>query len=456
MALKSASPAALQILDEIGLGDLPSGWDIIRIEELLSQDRGISVGVMYPGDHDPAGIPLIKAGDLASSRINPNPEFYITPQKHHEYRRTQLGGGELLISLVGDVGRCAIVPAEMAGWNAARAIAVLRFADPSVAGFVRVCLMSAPLQHLMQAWATTTVQATLNLKEIRQIPLPWPPNEQRKAIAHILGTLDDKIELNRSMNETLEAIVRALFKSWFIDFDPVRAKAEGRALGLPKPLTDLFPDSFEDSELGEIPKGWKVCPFTESVEVIGGGTPKTSVAEYWEGDLPWFSIVDAPVDSNIFVINTEKRITQKGLNNSAARLLPEGATIISARGTVGKLAIVGVPMAMNQSCYGLCGIEAGAAFTYFAARSLVLMLKQNSHGSVFDTITRDTLAGVSLIMPTRAVLNAFEKVANPFMQRIKSNLFESRSLSTLRDLLLPKLTSGELRVAEQIVAEAAS
>ena len=109
MAAKSASPAALQILEEAGVIDLPKEWDIVRLESLLCDDRGISVGVMYPGDHDPAGIPLIKAGDLAGSRINPKPEFRITTDKHREYRRTELAGGELLISLVGDVGRCALL-----------------------------------------------------------------------------------------------------------------------------------------------------------------------------------------------------------------------------------------------------------------------------------------------------------------------------------------------------------
>ena len=136
MAAKSISPAALQILEEIGVIDLPKDWDVIRVESLLSDDRGISVGVMYPGEHDPAGVPLIKAGDLAGSRINPRPEFRITLDKHREYRRTELAGGELLISLVGDVGRCAVVPPVMAGWNAARAIAVLRLKEPEDAAFV--------------------------------------------------------------------------------------------------------------------------------------------------------------------------------------------------------------------------------------------------------------------------------------------------------------------------------
>nr|WP_281720051.1 restriction endonuclease subunit S [Nitrosomonas nitrosa] len=284
------------------------------------------------------------------------------------------------------------------------------------------------------------------------LPVRLPPPDEQRAIAHILGTLDDKIELNRRMNETLEAIARAMFKSWFIDFDPVRAKASGeppesicRRLRLTPDLLALFPDRFVDSELGEIPEGWEVKPFSETVQIIGGGTPKTSVSEYWGGDIPWFSVVDAPAESDVFVIDTEKKITQTGLDDSSARILSAGTTIISARGTVGKVALVGVPMAMNQSCYGLRGLDGGSFFTYYATRELVSTLKQHSHGAVFDTITRNTFAGVSVVT-FQPVVTAFETVVTPLMEKIKANSVQGRTLAELRDTLLPKLLSGELRV----------
>ena len=286
-------------------------------------------------------------------------------------------------------------------------------------------------------------QPTTSLKAIN---IPLPSLAEQRAISHIISTLDDKIELNRKMNQTLEAMARAIFKSWFVDFDPVHAKAEGRDLGLPPDLAALFSDRFEDSELGEIPKEWAPRPFSESVEIIGGGTPKTSVPDYWDGSIPWFSVVDAPNDGDIYVVNTEKKITQAGLDNSSTQLLPEGTTIISARGTVGKVALVGIPMAMNQSCYGLRGIESGPSFTYFATRTLVALLKQHGHGSVFNTITRATLAGVTFVSPPKKILEAFEPVVAPMMRRIKSNVIESRILAALRDALLPKLLSGEIRV----------
>ncbi len=159
-------------LADAGVEELPSDWDVVTLGDLFTEDRGIAVGVMYPGDHAPDGVPLIKAGDLNGNIINPQPDFRISKDKHQEYRRTALEGGELLMTLVGNVGQCAVVPPRMAGWNTARAVAVMRLADPSETHFVQQCLLSRPLQHLMDVWCNTTVQATLNLKEIRQLPLP--------------------------------------------------------------------------------------------------------------------------------------------------------------------------------------------------------------------------------------------------------------------------------------------
>jgi restriction endonuclease S subunit len=191
-----------------------------------------------------------------------------------------------------------------------------------------------------------------------------------------------------------------------------------------------------------------VQPFSDTIEIIGGGTPRTSVAEYWNGDIPWFSVVDAPTGSDVWVVDTGKKITGEGVEKSSTRVLPVGTTIISARGTVGRVALVGVPMAMNQSCYGIIG-KAGAYgfFTYFAARELVISLQQHAHGSVFDTITRDTLAGVSVALPPTALIEAFEDTVRATLERLRSALIQSSTLTALRDTLPPKLISGELRVA---------
>ncbi|WP_339138056.1 MAG: restriction endonuclease subunit S [Candidatus Electrothrix sp. GW3-4] len=310
------------------------------------------------------------------------------------------------------------------------------------------------------------------------LPVLVPPEKEQKAIAHVLGTLDDRIELNRRMNETLEAMAQALFKSWFVDFDPVidnalasgkeipeelseRAKARA-ALGdkrkpLPEEIRSLFPDEFAYSDvMGWIPKGWEGTIFNELIELTGGGTPKTSVDEYWNGDIPWFSVVDAPRPADVFVVDTEKHITQLGVDNSSTKILPVGATIISARGTVGKCALVGRPMAMNQSCYGIRGKRGlSDSFIYFAVRQQVEHLQRGGHGSVFNTITRDTFKIIKVANGRVELTQKYEESVKPFLDKILLNNIQHGNISALRDTLLPKLLSGELRIpdAEKMVEE---
>jgi type I restriction enzyme S subunit len=271
-----------------------------------------------------------------------------------------------------------------------------------------------------------------------------PPLHEQRAIAHILGTLDDKIELNRRRNQTLEAMARALFKDWFVDFGPVHAKMEGREPYLPDEVWKLFPDRLDDEGM---PEGWKMQPLSELLTILGGGTPKTSVEEYWGGDIPWFSVVDTPSGSDVFVVATEKAITAPGLAGSSARLIPKGTTIISARGTVGNLAIAGREMTFNQSCYGLRGNDnAGDYFVYLTAQQMVDQLKSMAHGSVFSTITRRTFDAIHCPVPPPVVLATFEGLVTGWFSAVLSGVEECRTLARLRDTLLPKLISGDLRI----------
>ncbi|MFC1783588.1 restriction endonuclease subunit S [Planctomycetota bacterium] len=293
-----------------------------------------------------------------------------------------------------------------------------------------------------------SVFPNLSRSDIESFKITWFDEKTRYAIAHILGTLDDKIELNRRMNETLEAMARAIFKSWFVDFDPTRAKAAGKKpQGMNPETAQLFPNRFQDSPLGKIPKGWKVGAISELVEIIGGGTPKTSVPEYWSGDIPWFSVVDAPNNTDVFVIETEKKVTSAGVENSSTKILPEDTTIISARGTVGKCAVVGKPMAFNQSCYGLRPKNhKGCYFLYFLIRNAVDDLQRSGHGSVFNTITRNTFETIDIPLPDSKIIEKFDQMVKDVLARIKTNLKETITLAALRDALLPKLLSGEIRI----------
>ena len=302
-------------------------------------------------------------------------------------------------------------------------------------------------KYEIQASASGSAQPILNKSAFGQLSILLPPLPEQCAIAHILGTLDDKIELNRRMNETLEEMARALFKSWFVDFDPVRAKMEGREPYLLPEVWALFPDRLVPSELGDIPAGWEVGFLDDMIEILSGGTPRTSVAAYWNGDIPWYTAKDAPSPSDVFVLDTERTITQAGVANSSTKILPVGTTIITARGTVGRLACLGLPMAMNQTCYGIRGTPGYPDFfTYWNVRMTVDELQTRTHGTIFDTITRETFRLIETPLPPAGLAKAFEVMIDSVMRRILCNLYESRTLVAQRDALLPKLVSGEVRV----------
>ena len=274
------------------------------------------------------------------------------------------------------------------------------------------------------------------------------PDEQR-AIAGVLGALDDKIEQNRRTARALERLARAIFRAWFVDFEPVKAKASGATSfpSISQAVFDSLPTRFVDSEIGPVPEGWEVKALSSVCTLVGGGTPKRSESAYWGGDVPWYSVKDAPSEGEIWVINTSERITDHGLANSAARIVPKGCTIISARGTVGKLAMAGTAMAFNQSCYGLLpGNGKSFGHLHLLLQAAVGQLQQRTHGSVFDTITRATFDGLMVAKPKGDVVSAFEVVVAPLLDVLLASLQETSKVAEMRDYLLPKLVSGNVRV----------
>jgi len=278
----------------------------------------------------------------------------------------------------------------------------------------------------------------LNRNHLHQarVLVPSDPNEQR-AIAHILGTLDDKIELNRRMNETLEAMARALFKSWFVDFNPVRAKVEGRDPGLPKPLADLFPDSFEDSELGEIPKGWKPSNVGKHFDLTMGQSPPGSTYNESGDGLPFFQ------GRTDFGFRFPSR---RVFCTAPTRLAKVGDTLVSVRAPVGDVNIAIEPCAVGRGVAAVRHLSGSRSFTYHAMHNLGEHFgKFEAEGTVFGSINKTDFERLPFVAPPQAVLDRFERLAWPIDDRVESNEVESRTLAALRDTLLPKLLSGALR-----------
>ncbi len=266
---------------------------------------------------------------------------------------------------------------------------------------------------------------------LEQVEFIFPPLQEQKSIASILSALDDKIELNLQMNKTLEEMAMALYKHWFVDFGP-------------------FQDGeFVTSELGEIPKGWEVKGILELTDLLSGGTPKTKIAEYWDGTVNWVSAKDIGNGGNIYISDTEKKITEKGVENSSTKILPSDTVILVARGSVGKFGMIAKPMAMNQSCYGLFSKgEFSQGLVYLMCSNLIEQFKRVSYGSVFDTITTSTFKATKVVSPPSAVIKELKGLIDPLFIELKNNIFENQTLTQLRDTLLPKLISGEVHVKE--------
>jgi len=325
--------------------------------------------------------------------------------------------------------------------------------------FIYACIRHS-LDRLL-ALTSGSVFPSLSTGDFNAFGIPWPDDRRRSHIVRNLRALDDKIELNRRMNRTLERTAQALFKSWFIDFDPVRLKAEGdpTAGGLPDHLAALFPDRLVDSELGEIREGWEVKAIGDAVRCVGGATPSTKNPEYWDGGTHPFvtprdlSRIDCPV-----VLTSERKITDAGVEQISSRQLPVGTVILSSRAPIGYLAITAVPVSVNQGAIAMiCDQDLPNVFVLHWTEANMEIIKSRAGGTTFAEISKRAFRPIPVIVPPRGVLDAFMEHAGPLHQRIETNAWQNRRLVAIRDTLLPKLLTGEIEVpaAEATVEEVA-
>jgi len=432
----------------------PSGWAPIRLGAICTKigsgatPRGGSEVYSEKGPYA-----LIRSQNIYNDGFHRDGLAFIGEEHAARLGNVEVLRDDVLLNITGDsVARCCQVDPSVLPARVNQHVAIVRPDSGKLAPrFLRYVLVSPEMQIKLLSWAGsggTRNALTKGMIESFEVLAPVTVNEQR-GIAHILGTLDDKIELNRRMSETLEAMARALFKSWFVDFEPVRAKAEGRDPGLPQEITDLFPDRFEDSELGDMPAGWAVGSVLAQAALLSGGTPKTDRHEYWGGAVPWASAKDVSQCGQVFLVTTERTITETGLKESATQLIPAYSTVVVARGaTTGRMVLFGREMAMNQTCYALVSMTESPFALYCQLRQRMDDLVHSAHGSVFDTITTSTFNSARFVLPSGRVFRGFERLVSPLFRRILATSEESRTLAALRDTLLPKLISGEVRVKD--------
>ena len=252
------------------------------------------------------------------------------------------------------------------------------------------------------------------------------------------------------MNETLETMARALFKSWFVDFDPVRAKMEGRDTGLPEHIADLFPDRLVDSEMDQIPEGWLVSEIGKEVDAVGGSTPSTREAAYWEeGQYCWATPKDLAKLLSPVLLDTNRKITDAGVKKIGSGLLPAGTVLLSSRAPIGYLAIAEIPTAVNQGFIAMiCEKQLPNLYVLFWCYENLDHMKDIAGGSTFAEISKTVFRPVPVVVPAGEVIAVYEDLGRSLYDRLVANTKESVLLISLRDTLIPRLISGELRVKD--------
>ena len=401
-----------------------------------------------PDEFVDKGVAFIRAADMDSGRV-----LFETAARINERARARItkgvgAPGDVLLSHKGTVGKVALVGDDAPSFVCSPQTTFWRTLDQTRLNrkYLYTFLRSSGFHAQLATRAGETDMAPyVSLTSQRGLTVTLPPIDTQRAVAHILGTLDDKIELNRRMTETLEAMARALFKSWFVDFDPVRAKAAARDPGLPQPLADLFPDSFEDSELGEIPRGWRVAPLPNVIEV-NPTRPlrKGDVAPYLDmanmptrGHTP-DAVVDRPFGSGMRFMNGDTlvaRITPCLENGKTAYVdfLRDGQV---GWGSTEYIVLYPKPPLPPEVAYCLArSIE----FRDFAIQSMT-----GSSGR--QRVPADSLSHFHVVVVPDPVAEKFGQAIAPLFTRASRAAEESRTLSALRDTMLPKLISGELRV----------
>ena len=306
------------------------------------------------------------------------------------------------------------------------------------------------LKHLnLNNWRSGSGQPLINQTTLSAIETTIPhPNEQR-AISSFVGVLDDRITLLRETNATLEAIAQTLFKSWFVDFDPVRAKMEGRTPeGMDEATAALFPDSFEPSELGEIPSGWQVGTVSSLGDVVCGKTPATSLPENYGNEVPFITIPD--MHNQLVVTRTNKNLSRLGADSQRKKYLPAGSVCVSCIATPGLVSLVTAKAQTNQQINSVVPFECwGKSFPLFLLRRIGDAVRSGgSGGSIFHNLNKSGFEKLPVLLTSESLAKKFDALIKPIIAKIINNQEQLQDIADLRDTLLPRLISGQLRLPE--------
>ena len=453
--------------------DFPKNWKQVVLEDAL--DALIDYRGKTPKKVD-KGIPLITAKVVKSGRILPMDEFIAD----EDYESWMVRGipqiSDIVVTTEAPLGEVAQI--KNANVALAQRIVTLRGkVDFLENDFLLFLMQSDFVQNQLEARATGSTVKGIKQSELRKIILPIPPIVEQKCIGKILSDLDDKIHLNNQINQTLESIAQVIFKSWFIDFDPVRAKITAKQEGKDTELAAmcaisskseveiqqmsdddftelqataaLFPDELVESELGEVPKGWEISKISKIGKVITGKTPSSKIENSF-AEKGTFFITPTDIDTEVFVTNTNRYLSEYGEIAIKNSKVDEGSLCITCIGSqMGKVVITPKSAFTNQQ------INSILLFNSTLRNYIFLNLRQRrdeifligSGGSTMPIINKSTFESLNLILPDLALIRKFDNFISPFFNNILSNSVENIELKNIRDALLPELLAGKINVS---------
>lgn len=440
---------------------LPADWRWSTLDEAKAEGRSIvsgpfgsNIGKRFFVE---SGVPVIRGNNLTlgMGRFKDDGFVYLSKEKALEFRNCEAHPGDLLFTAAGTIGQVGIIPPKgkypkyIISNKQLRARLNSQKFDPL---FAYYWFASPDMVTTIQSRNTGSTIPLINLSVIKSLPIPVPPlREQQNIVAH-LSLIDDRITLLRETNATLEAIAQSLFKSWFIDFDPVRAKMDGRAPeGMNEAAARLFPDSFEESELGLVPRGWRVGKLADLAEFQNGyafkskdwidsGHPVVKIGDVKPGIIDFsgcsFVAPETTVGLDRFRLNRGDLLAGMTGYVGETGLVAEVAPAAYLNQRVGRIA---TPNGMRDGGFVYC-LARNANFKEYAVAQ--------SHGSAQANVSGSALLGYSTVIPSGEVMSMFNEFVYPILESMLSNHEYAQTLSTLRDALLPRLISGQLQLPE--------
>ena len=434
-------------------------WKSVTLDKVYEFRSGLS----KPASEFGSGYPFLTFKDVFYNYFAPDPLGDLVQSTDRERATCDIQRGDVFLTrtseTMNDLGMSCVAlkdypEATFNGFTKRLRPLDQSAIDPAYAGYY---FRSRDFRVAITAMSTLSTRASLNNEMLARLTISLPDIKTQQAIGSVLLAFDDKIELNRRMNRTLEQMAAAIFKAWFVEFEPVRAKASGAASfpGMPQPVFDALPATFANSELGPIPEGWEVKAIGDAVEIKGGGTPSTKNPEFWNGPHHWVTPKDLSSLTDPILLDTARRLTDSGVAKVGSGLLPKETVLLSSRAPIGYLAITAIKTAINQ---GFIAMLPGGRLppTYLLNWASFYMddIKSNANGTTFQEISKKNFRPLRAVVPSPVVTAGFHEVVGPLYDQIRLNMKESKTLAETRDALLPKLLSGEVRVAQQNPAEA--